>query len=484
VISRFALARTLVAAVSAAGAVVLLAGGAPDEPASATLGENAPPNLILVSIDTTRADAISAYGGPPGLVRAREPWTPVIDGLAAEGARFDQFWAHAPTTLNSHSSMFTGLDPHGHAVPRNGFPLDPSLPTLASRLREAGWDTIGVVGAAALESGMGLSRGFRTYDDRTPDKKGSMYQDDAKGVVDRAIEAVGKRDASKPLFLFVHFYDPHAPYRPPEDWANRLDPDYTGTVEGHGKDLGDLRDQLQDGTADPRDVDHVAAMYLGEVAYVDDQLGRLLGTLREGGLLEHAVVVVTADHGETLSETPHVAYTHGGYLSEGALRIPLIVRGYGVPLAERAVVRRQAEMAGLAPTLELALGLEATLGSKRPFWDLLRPGPVADDQGWPDRPVRTALMEATRPRKKEPDSGWNNRMFWRAVRAGGFEGKALPWKGTAFALSGGERDEALRESLRGILWRWDAAAPAYRAEELSEGTEAALKSLGYLDDGE
>ena len=110
------------------------------------------PLVLLVSLDTTRADALSCYGALPGLGPTDPPMTPNIDAIAAEGARFEHFYANAPTTLSSHATMLTGLDPHGHAIVRNGFPLDPKHPTLQERLEAAGYDTIAVLGSAALES--------------------------------------------------------------------------------------------------------------------------------------------------------------------------------------------------------------------------------------------------------------------------------------------------------------------------------------------
>jgi arylsulfatase A-like enzyme len=437
-------------------------------------------NLILISIDTTRADALSCYGQVPGMLADRGAVTPVLDAIAAEGVRFERFWSHAPTTLNSHASMFTGLDPHGHGVPRNGFPLDPGLPTLAGRLGAVGYDAIAVVGAKALESPMGLDHGFRVYDDDTALSLGPMMQDRAAGVVDRTLRHLDARRAS-PLFLFVHFYDPHAPYDAPEPYRRRYgDPGYAGPIRADADQLGRLRNDLLNGWADPADIEEVAALYSGEVAYVDAQIGRLLEELERRSLLTHALVVVTSDHGEVLSELPDFAWSHGSDVSEGALHVPLLLRGYGWPVARRAVVGRQAAMSSLAPTLEVALGLEATLGDRASFWDLARPGPVLDEEGWPDRPVRPVLLEATRPRPQEDPARWNNLPFHRGVRAGGFAIAGAPFFGEPYAPTEGG-PVAMVPVLQGIVGRWDAAAPPHRAEHLSAGTEEALSALGYLE---
>ena len=447
-----------------------------------------PPDIVLISMDTTRADALSCYGEVPGLTHPRPEVTPNLDALAAQGARFARFYAHAPTTLNSHTSMFTGLDPHGHAVPRNGFPVPDGVTTLAERLQAAGYDTIAVLASAALEHGMGLDRGFRVYDDHFDLDIGMMVQDRASGVLGRARADLAGREKGKPLFLFVHFYDAHQPYDPPEPYRSRFeDPAYHGPYGDQARHLGPLRRALLDGTADPADVDEVAALYLGEVAYVDATIGALLDLLGSEGVLDHAVVVVLADHGEVLGELPVHAYTHGDDVSDGAMHIPLIVRGYGVPLAEHAVIHSQAGMAGVAPTLEALAGLAPDLGRGVPFLDLLSPGPIRDEDGWPSRPTRPVVMEATRPHIAAVAPAWNNLDLWRGIRAGGFVVRAYPrfrigpTLDAAPAGTPDPTDAPMRAVLARLLEAWDATAPPFRAERLSPSTREALERLGYLD---
>lgn len=155
------------------------------------------------------------------------------------------------------------------------------------------------------------------------------------------------------------------------------------------------------------------------------------------------------------------------------MHVPLIVRGYGVPMAEHAVVHRQAEMAGLAPTLLEALGQPHDLGGHASFWPLVAPGPVDDTDGWPERPTRPVVMEATRPFEDE-GTGWNNLHLDRGLHAGGFTLRTSPRRGTTEA-------SGLDPVLLGMLARWDAMAPPFRDETLSEETRAALEALGYLE---
>lgn len=442
-----------------------------------------PANLVLVSLDTTRADALSCYGAQHLPTQGGAQTTPVLDALAADGIRFERFYANAPSTLSSHATMLTGLDPHGHGVVRNGYPLRP-LPTLAERLAGEGYDTVAVLGAAALESAMGLDRGFRIYDDEAPSLQGLMYQDTADGVVRRALSAVDARRADAPLFLFVHFYDPHLPYTPPEPFVQRIaDPGYRGTAAGDGPRFKRLARTIRSGGARPDDIQRVAELYLAEVAFVDAQLGLLLDGLRQRGLLEHTLVAVVADHGETLGHDPTYAWSHGSNVAHEVMWVPLIVRGFGLPLAQRAVVQRQASMDGLAPTLELALGLEATLGTGLPFHDLLRAGPVLDTDGWPDRPTLPVRVEATRPRQAEQADGWNNLQLHRGIWAGGWGASSAPFlhHPLTFYDHGALPHPDVLEDLRLLLERWDADAPEHVEADMAPATRRALQALGYLE---
>jgi len=444
----------------------------PAEPAQARR-----PNLILISMDTTRADALSSYGQPVDIRRQLPPVTPHLDALAAGGLRFEHFYAHAPTTLSSHSSMLTGLDPHEHGVPRNGFSLAPAVPTLAQRLAGAGYQTLGVIGASALDGELGVGRGFAVWDDDLDRKVAVQFEDRAGSVVDRTLGHLASVDPQQPLFLFVHVFDAHAPYDAPGAYRERfMDPDYDGPVRTQGFVRRKALQQLRAGTLDPADRDAIASLYLGEVGYVDHELGRLLDGLGERGLLDHAVVVVTADHGEVLGEDPTFAWSHGRDVTEGTIRVPLLIRGYGVNLGGPGVVQRQAGMASLAPTLERLAGLERTLGAAPDLWDLIRPGPVDDTDGWPGRPTRTVLHEATAPHQERRDGRWNNLGLERGVHAGGASARKLRRRGWVVESGAG----AVLPVLRDLMQSWDAAAPPYRSETLSSHTRQALEALGYL----
>ncbi len=272
------------------------------------------PNLLVITIDTLRADRVGSYGDS----RAQ---TPALDELAARGVRFETAIAGAPTTLPSHASIFTGLHPPRHGTRFNGiYVLAPKFETLAERLQQAGYATGAAVGAFVLARRFGLDQGFDAYDDRMTSKHataGGYLERRASEVTDRALEWL--RDTSPPFFLWVHYYDPHQTHEPPPAFASRF--------------AGDL--------------------YAGEIAYVDSELKRLLTELHKAGHFENTLVVATSDHGEGLGE--HGENTHGYTLYDSTLRVPLIFCGPGLPWgrAVQGIVRT----VDIAPTLLALLDL-------------------------------------------------------------------------------------------------------------------------------
>jgi arylsulfatase A-like enzyme/Flp pilus assembly protein TadD len=276
-----------------------------------------PRNLLLVTIDTVRADHLGAYG-------YRSAETPALDRLAGEGMCFDRAESAVPLTLPSHATILSGLTPPHHGLRNNGagrFPEDRS--TLATTLSAAGYSTGAFVGSFVLDHRFGLARGFDVYDDeidRDPNAAGSLEAErPGSQVADRALAWLEKAAGDKrPFFAWVHFYDAHAPYAPPEPYASR----------------------------------HKDVPYDGEVAFVDAQVARLLELLDRRGLAGSTLVAVAADHGEALGE--HGELTHGLLLYEPTLRVPLLLRGPGLPAGKR--IEAPVGLADLAPTLAGMLG--------------------------------------------------------------------------------------------------------------------------------
>ena len=245
-------------------------------------------NVVLMTLDTTRWDRIGAYGDAAAS-------TPNLDRLAGEGVLFEQAIAPAPLTLPAHSTIFTGLLPPRHGVRDNGgYVLDPRHATLASAMKSAGRQTGAFVGAFVLDAKFGLDAGFDTYHDKFDLSRqrsislGSIART-AGEVVDNAMPWL-EAHASRPFFAWLHFYDAHSPYSPPEPFLSRF------------------RERP----------------YAGEIAYVDSQIGRVLQWLDTRRLADRTIVVVLGDHGESLNE--HGEATHGLFIYESTTRIPFIVR--------------------------------------------------------------------------------------------------------------------------------------------------------------
>jgi arylsulfatase A-like enzyme/tetratricopeptide (TPR) repeat protein len=256
------------------------------------------PNVLLVTIDTLRADHIGAYG-------YAGTSTPTIDGLAARGVRFTTAIAHAPLTGPSHASILTGQTPLGHGFRNNsGYVMAPTVRLAAEDFRQAGYRTAAFISGFPLDRRFGFDRGFDTYDDRLPkgnDRRRTPYverfADATTDAVLRWMEtsAPSSAAAPSPWFVWVHYYDPHAPYEAP----------------------GPLGERFRQ------------APYDGEIAFVDNQLGRLLQALDEKNETSRTVVLVTADHGESLGE--HGEGTHGIFVYDATLRVPWIMSGPQIP---------------------------------------------------------------------------------------------------------------------------------------------------------
>ena len=287
-------------------------------------------NVLLITIDTLRADALGAYGG-----RAT---TPALDRLAASGARFDFAHAHAVVTLPSHASILSGRYPYEHGVRDNtGYRFPASTPTLPALLKAQGFATGAFVGGFPLVRQFGLATGFDVYDDRlgTRDERAEAERP-ATDVVRAAQKWIGTQQGK--WLTWIHVYDPHTPYAPPPEWASRF-------------------------PTDP---------YLGEVSAVDAALAGLLDALASA--TRPTLVVVTADHGESLGE--HGEATHSIFAYESTLRVPLIIGelGRGANHASRAgaVINHPARHVDLLPTILETAGAPASPSSGTSLLALMR----------------------------------------------------------------------------------------------------------------
>jgi len=316
------------------------------------------PNVLLIVIDTLRADHLDLYG------YERET-APRLADLAAGGVVFDRAVSQAPTTVPSHATMFTGRYPRQHQTMGYSTPLPPGEVTLAELLGAHGWRTFGVVSSERFDPGSGFRQGFETFDvtqERDPAERSAT-------VTRLATSRLDAHD-DRPFFGFVHYMQPHSPYDPPEDLVKRfhpgldeLPPHLTGTYlrEHKGFDA-DVSDHI---------VEWLEALYDAEIVSLDAHVGDLLDVLEERGDADNTLIVLTADHGEEFKE--HGLFLHHQLHAE-VLDVPLVVRWPAqIPAGKR--VQRPVELAGLLPTLMDLLSLPPPDGvSGRSFAERLVPG--------------------------------------------------------------------------------------------------------------
>jgi len=289
------------------------------------------PNLLLIVVDTLRADHLAPYG-----YGAAE--TPRLARLAQEGARVETAYAPTATTGPTHAGLFTGRFPRSVGVRRNAVPLAEDHATLAEILSAAGWDAAAVVSSFPLHRRFGFAQGFGAYDDEFDPKLASVrhtryaghavpegFDRRADATTDRALAWLASRERQRrPFFFFVHYFDPHEPYVAPMPYQRRFSVGANAT----------LREQA-------------AALYDAEVAFTDAEIGRLLDGLAAAGFAENTFVVLTADHGEGLFQHGHLF--HDVHLYEEAVRVPLLLRGPG--LARGLLVEGPVTLLDLLPTL-------------------------------------------------------------------------------------------------------------------------------------
>jgi arylsulfatase A-like enzyme len=318
------------------------------------------PNVVLVSIDTLRADHLGVYGYP----RATSP---VIDRFAADATVFEHAYSQSPKTAPSHMTLLTGLYPEAHGV-RNwdeggNDSLADGIPTLASLLAENDYWTVALTDFGHVHPALGFDRGFQSFQ-----RGGGARRlfEIAEGLVGQFAERAGDGGA-KPFFLFLHTYEVHDPYTPPARLQRLFtDPEYEGGILSSAKELREVAGAGWSAQHEafwsrvdrekPEDLEHLRALYDAEIRFTDRQLRRLLDALREHGLLESTIVVLVSDHGEEFGE--HAGVLHNSLYQE-VLHVPLVIR---FPGAEGAPLRGTripgvVSLVDLMPTLLEWIGL-------------------------------------------------------------------------------------------------------------------------------
>jgi choline-sulfatase len=440
------------------------------------------PNVVIVSIDTLRADHCSVYG-------YRRETTPYLDLLSQEGALFEDAYAPMGQTSPSHSTLFTGDYPLKHGVIRNGRVLPEDRTTLAERLSELGYDTAAFVSAFPMERRFGLNQGFATFDDVFPlaqqtidlrSWEGEVLQHgfDRRGdftLVKAREWLAGKAGASPPFFLFVHLFDPHTPYKPPRRAVE--------LVLGGEPIVGKL--------------EATKAAYDGEIRFVDGIVGRILQQLKDIDAEENTIFIVTSDHGEGLMQRGYLL--HGLTVHEEEVKVPLLVRWPG-KIQAGLRVRGPVTVADVVPTLLGLIG-EAPASD---FDGLDLSGTLTKSERVPlNRPV---FFMRPNFEKTTIGSGWSGTLpdgrkppripvhgAHYGVRLDEWKYIVAPEEGTAQLYNLrtdpqetneiSARHEAIAKTMRGHIDRWLEANPAESAadELLDKETLKALEALGYTN---
>lgn len=471
------------------------------------------PNILLISIDTLRADHLSCYG-------YGKPTSPAIDRLAAEGVLFTQASSTASFTLPAHASMMTGLFPSSHgATYQNRDPhsftvrgMGTGYPTLAELLRDHGYDTAAFVSGPLMSRQFGFSRGFNSYDDRYDRLQSAQARLFSRSLLFTAMERAGifsgrDRDSQRtagevnplvrewlrargrggrPFFLFVHYWDPHGPYDPPAPWGRRAD----GSRISVKYDM----DRLLTGayTLTPAALADTLALYDGEVSYVDQHVGGLLDALREDHSLDDSLVILTADHGESFGE--HAHWEHSRVLYEDLLHVPFIVRLPGGRAAGSLLKSIIAQPTDILPTALAVAGLpipEGIEGRDLSKWigSARLPEPAQSGVKAP------GLAFAELDRNVDWPVRWGARfdrdltsvrtLRWKYIRAStGQEELYDLQRDPAERTSRVGAEPETAATLRALTdaWRRSLRGPSGEkgTEEIDEGLRDNLRSLGYI----
>ena len=439
--------------------------------------------VVLISIDTLRADFLGCYGN-------QVVETPYIDWIAAEGVLFENHFVTAPTTLASHAALMTSTYPHTHGAPRNGFILNEANLTLAEVFSQNNWNTAAFVGGFPLKSHFGFGQGFSTFDEemaeRTPGIIDKFTQRDAATVTDATLAWLEK-NAEKQLFLFVHYYDVHSPYQAPVPYSTMYF-ERSAFIQGTADDIKMVQRGIKEGKPGGfRGSEVLKACYAGEVSWTDLQIGRLIEGMAKLGIGEQALIIVTSDHGETMAEFPDKeVWAHGVGVFDTTVHVPLIFRLPGGP----AGVRRNA----LASQIDVMPTILELVGLPLP--------PQAEGQSMvplirEDIPFRTEIFaEATKPYNTmagyEEGVTWTNEKKARAIRTDSHKLIhtphlhedllfSLPDEQTNLLQAPGSRE--LAKSLKDQLFEWDATANPLPSDfDGGKSTAKMLEALGYIDE--
>ena len=432
-------------------------------------------HVIIISLDTLRKDHLGCYGN-------RWIQTPRLDGLADESILFTNYITVVPTTLASHTSLFTGKYPHNHGTPRNGFMVNRENQMLPEILKENGFHTVGIPGAFALDSRFDFDQGFDHYDEnfeRLVGQMGSFLNErTAKSVTDRVIGYLRQKDLPSNLFLFAHYFDPHAPFVAPEP--------YGIMYQSNDESLEWLANLPVKNTKYHKPAK--ALKYAGEISYMDKHIGRLLDYLKQKGILDESILIVTSDHGENFWDHPGF-WNHGMTVYQSTAGAVCMVR---LPGAGKGGTKVKPLLASvdILPTLLKYMEIDIPEGIDGEAINL--------DQEKISYPTRIRFCQASKPwQDVEREYQWQNMLKSRCVIDGRYKFIQTPYKRTEELydldtdplennnlLKGATADISKNAGkLRDQLEKWAQSAhplETYFEQQQRNETIERLKSLGYI----
>ncbi len=455
------------------------------------------PNVVLISIDSLRADHLSCYG-------YAQPTSPAIDALAAAGVRFRTAISTTSWTLPAHAALLTGLPDSVHGAIDNHCRLAPERTTLAELFQRAGYRTVGYVSGPYLAPAFGFDQGFDDYGSCVSGLSDAEWNADSTSrsrirewnaeshddvtsprVLKRAVEFLDG-SGQAPFFLFLHWWDPHYDYEPPAPYDSMFcEPGYKGPITGRNVETDkSINKDLP--LADKR---QLVGLYDGEIAWTDHHIGLLLAELKRRGLWEKTIIVLTSDHGEEFFE--HMGKTHQRTLFDEVIQVPLIARWPGGPVGR--VVEGQVRLIDIFPTLVDLCGLphppEAAFGLSQSLIPFTHPGAAAPDLlAYSELHVSARRADLGSLRRETPTEAWKS--------LGIYEGDTGEWfydlrshpdergasNGDPRAAEAILRLSKIRETLKSLGLEMQRGGVA--AAEIPEAIRNRLKSLGYLKEQE
>jgi len=407
-----------------------------------------PDGVLLITIDTLRADHLGCYGYRGA--------TPAIDALAKQSAKFEHAFAPVPLTLPSHAALLTGTYPFYNGVrDQPGFRLPDDIPTLAEYFSRAGYATAAVLGSPVLSRRFGLSRGFEDYDDRfeasTEEQEAGLpnIKRPADSVVRLALAWLDGKPSGKPFFLWLHFYDPHLPYRAPEPFRSRF----------------------------------ANRPYDGEIAYTDSALATLFTGLRSRGLFDSSVIALTADHGEGLGD--HGESSHGYFIYDSTIRVPLLVKPAATTPARD--IKTSVSLVDLAPTLLHLAGIPVPssmqgtdLGGSTISGEEPRPHPVYAETMYPLLHLGWNPLRALISQKAAQPAAWQAVKYIQAPHPEFYDLASDPGEVRNEYSSHQAEAAPLRDQLESFVRAHVPAKPSAARAPVSAETAELFASLGYV----